>query len=118
MITKNAEKVHQINGIKIGYTDKRITSYGGFSLIAKFFKKAGVKEALIKIMPIQETSPNAMKADEKMLGFMTLLLTGATRFSHLLYVGDPESIKSLFGLNRLPLAGTTLTRYFNKIKNM
>ena len=99
MITKNAEKVHQINGIKIGYTDKRITSYGGFSLIAKFFKKAGVKEALIKIMPIQETSPNAMKADEKMLGFMTLLLTGATRFSHLLYVGDPESIKSLFGLN-------------------
>ena len=50
--------------------------------------------------------------------FITLLLAGATRFSHLLYVGDPESIKSLFGLNRLPLAGTTLTRYFNKIKTM
>ena len=36
----------------------------------------------------------------------------------MLYVGDPESIKSLFSLNRLPLAGTTLTRYFNKIKTM
>jgi hypothetical protein len=34
------------------------------------------------------------------------------------YVGDPESIKSLFSLNRLPLAGTTLTRYFNKIKTL
>lgn len=118
MITKNAEKIHQINGINIGYTDKIITSYGGFSLIAKFFEKAGVKEALKKIMPIRETSPNAMEADEKILGFMTLLLSGANRFSHLLYVGDPESIKSLFGLNRLPLAGTTLTRYFNKIKTM
>jgi len=118
MIIKNSGETHQINGINIGYTDKKITSYGGFSLIAKFFKKVGVKEALIKIMPIKETSPNAMKADEKILGFITLLLAGATRFSHLLYVGDPESIKSLFGLNRLPLAGTTLTRYFNKIKTM
>ena len=118
MITENAEKIHQINGIKIGYTDKKITSYGGFSLVAQFFKKIGVKEELEKIMPIQETSPNAMKAEEKILGFMTLLLTGATRFSHLLYVGDPDSIKSLFGLNRLPLAGTTFTRYFNKIKTM
>ena len=24
MITENAEKIHQINGIKIGYTDKKI----------------------------------------------------------------------------------------------
>jgi len=117
-VSENSQKIHQIHGIKIGYTDKKITSYGGFSIIAAFFKKVGVKEALVKIMPIKETSPNAMKADEKILGFMTLLLSGANRFSHMLYVGDPESIKSLFSLNRLPLAGTTLTRYFNKIKTM
>ena len=118
MMTENAEKIHQINGIKIGYTGKKITSYGGFSLLAMFFKKIGINEALETIIPIKERSPNAMKASEKILGFMTLLLTGGTRFSHLLYAGDPESIKSLFGLNRLPLSGTTLTRYFHKIKNM
>ena len=28
MMTENAEKLHQINGIKIGYTEKKITSYG------------------------------------------------------------------------------------------
>ena len=44
MITENAEKIHQINGIKIGYTDKKITSYGGFSLVAQFFKKIGAWE--------------------------------------------------------------------------
>ena len=67
-------------------------------------------------MPITEISPNAMKAEEKLLGFITLLLTGASRFSHVLYVGNPETIKSFFGLARLPLAGTTLSRYFNKIR--
>ncbi len=116
MMPKNHEKIHQINGVKIGYTEKKITSYGGFSMLAMFFEKVGIKDALSEIMPIKESSPNAMKADEKLLGFITLLLTGASRFSHLLYVGNPEIIKSCFGLKRLPLSGTTLTRYFNKIK--
>lgn len=115
-MSKNQGKVHQINGVKIGYTEKKITSYRGFSMIAMFFEKIEFKSALKKIMPIQEISPNAMKAEEKLLGFITLLLTGASRFSHLLYVGNPETIKSFFGLARLPLAGTTLTRYFGKIK--
>ena len=118
MIVENPEKNHKIHGIKIGYSDKQITSYGGFAMIAMFFKKVGLKAALGKIMPIEETSPNAMKADEKILGFMTLLMTGARRFSHMLYVGDPASIKALFGLDRLPMAGTALTRYFHKIRHM
>ena len=111
------EKVHQINGIKIGYTEKKITSYGGFSMLAMFFKKVGLKAALNQIVPIQETSPNAMKAEEKILGFMTMVIAGGRRFSHVLYLGNFEVIKSVFGLRRLPEAGTTLTRYFSKIKN-
>ena len=35
----------------------------------------------------------------------------------MLYLGNPEIIKTVFGLKRLPLAATTLTRYFNKIQN-
>ena len=118
MIIEKREKIHEIHGIKIGYSDKKITAYGGFSMIAVFFKKVGLKAALEKMMPITETSPNAMKAEEKIMGFITLLLTGASRFSHMLYVGDPVSIKGLFGLDRLPMAGSTLTRYFNKIRHM
>ena len=114
---KNQEKIHQINGVKIGFTEKKITSYGGFSMLAMFFEKIGLKNGIKTIMPIQENSPNAMKAEEKLMGFITLLLTGANRFSHLLYIGNPETIKTIFGLKRLPLSGTTLTRYFNKIKS-
>ena len=53
MITENAEKIHQINGIKIGYTGTKITSYGGFGLLAMFFKKIGINEALEIIIPIK-----------------------------------------------------------------
>lgn len=118
MMPKKQEKIHQINGIKIGFTEKKITSYGGFSMLAMFFEKIRLKAALNRIMPIQETSPNAMKSEEKLLGYISLLLTGASRFSHILYVGHPQIIKSLFGLKRLPLSGTTITRFFNKIKTI
>ena len=62
-------------------------------MIAAFFKKVGVKEALVKIMPIKETSPNAMKADEKILGFMTLLLSGQTGF-HICVMSEIHKVLS------------------------
>jgi hypothetical protein len=118
MVTEKAEKIHRINGLKIGYTEKKITSYGGLSAIALFFNKIGLKEKLGEIMPIEETSPNAMKASEKVIGFMTLVMAGAKRFSHVIYMGNPDSIKAIFGLSRLPQSGSTLSRYFRKIKNL
>ena len=39
MMTKKTEKIHRINGVNVGYSDKKITSYGGFSLLAMFFEK-------------------------------------------------------------------------------
>ena len=44
----------KINGINIGFTDKKITAYGGFSLLALFFEKIGLKEAVGKMIPIKE----------------------------------------------------------------
>ncbi len=87
-------------------------------MMSKKSEKIRLKEALNTMMPIEEVSPNAMKAEEKLLGFITLIITGASRFSHMLYLGNPKLIKSIFGLRRLPLASTTLTRYFNKINDV
>jgi hypothetical protein len=117
MMSKKSEKIHHVNGVRVGFSHKKITSYGGFSLLAMFFEKINLKQALRGLMPIEEVSPNAMKAEEKLVGLITLIITGASRFSHLLYLGNPEIIKTVFGLKRLPLASSTLTRYFNKIKN-
>ena len=87
-------------------------------MLAMFFEKLKLKAGLSELMPIEEVSPNAMKAEDKLLGYITLIITGACRFSHMLYLGNPSVIKTIFGLKRLPLAGTTWTRYFNKIKDI
>ena len=103
---ENREKIHYVNGYRIGYTKKKMTSYGGFSMLAMFFEKIKLKTALTGLMPIVEVSPNAMKAEDKLLGYMTLIIAGGRRFSHLLYLGNPAAIKTIFGLERLPLAST------------
>ena len=117
MMSENREKDHRINGVRIGYTEKKITSYGGYSMLAMFFEKIGLKPALNEVMPIEETSPNAMSGAEKLLGFMSTVIAGGRRFSHVMHLGNLEVIQEVFGLKRLPMAGSTLTRYFNKIKH-
>ena len=49
-------------------------------MLAMFFDKIGLKESIGTIFTMTEISPNAMKAEEKILGFMTLLMTRASRF--------------------------------------
>ncbi|RAP33179.1 hypothetical protein DID80_08210, partial [Candidatus Marinamargulisbacteria bacterium SCGC AAA071-K20] len=118
MMTKNDEKVHQINGIRIGFTDKKLTPYGGFVLIAKYFEKIELKTALKGIMPVVYTSPNNIKPEDKIIGFMAVLLAGASRFSHMMYLGNADVIRDMFGLERVSLVGSTTTRFFNKIRHM
>ena len=43
----------------MSFTEKMMTSYGGFSLLAKLFEKLDLHENLEKIFPITEVSPNS-----------------------------------------------------------
>lgn len=95
-----------------------MTAYGGFSLLAGFFKKIRLKEALEEIVPVKEISPNKIDIYDKLIGYSLILYAGGNRFSHLLYVGCKEILTKLFGAKRLPEASTTLTRIFNKLKRM
>jgi len=47
-----------------------------------------------------------------------MVYAGADRFSHLIYLGNKEVLAKIFGAKRLPDASTTLTRMFNKLKNI
>ena len=93
MMSEKQEKNHRINGIRIGYTDKKITSYGGYSMLAIFFEKINLKSVLNTLMPIEEVSPNAMSGSEKLLGFMSTVIAGGQRFSHVMYLGDQRQYK-------------------------
>ncbi len=106
----------EINKVGIEFTSKKITAYGGFSLMALFFEKIKLRENLEKIIPIKELSPNAMGIYSKILAYILVIYAGGNRFSHLLYLGCEGIMNKLFAIAKLPLASTTLTRLFRKIR--
>jgi hypothetical protein len=108
----------EINKVEIEFTSKKLTAYGGFSLLAAFFGKIKLMEVLEEVIPVKEVSPNSIGIYSKVLAYTLMLYAGGSRFTHLLYLGCHEVLSTLFAVKRLPLASTTLTRLFGKIKEL
>jgi hypothetical protein len=108
----------QVNKVKIVFTRRQMTAYGGFALLTSFFQRIGFAEMIEKAMPITECSPNGMGVHGKTIAFIAMIFAGAERFSHLVYLGNKEVLARMFGVKRLPDAATTLTRMFGKLKSM
>jgi hypothetical protein len=115
MHTKCTTKI-KINKVGIEFTNKKITAYGGFSLLAGFFEKIKLRENVEGIIPVNEISPNGRGIYSKMMAYILVIYAGGNRFSHLLYLGCREILAELFAVVKLPMASTTLTRFFKKIK--
>ena len=95
-----------------------MTAYGGFCLLAEFLNKIHFKEGIEKIIPVNEISGNRLGVYSKVLSMLLIVFAGGDRFSHMLYLGCSEILGSLFAApKRLPMAATTLSRMFGKIKN-
>jgi len=117
MHSKSTTKI-EINKVRISFTRKKITAYGGFSLLAAFFEKIHLKEAIGATIPLKEISPNSIGIYSKILAYTLMIYAGGSRFAHLLYLGCQDILSELFAVGRLPLASTTLTRLFGKIRTM
>jgi len=104
--------------IELTFTNKLITSYGGFSLLAKLFEKINLRDNIEEIFPISESSPNSKGIYSKILKFGLTVLAGGDRFSHSIYLGDSDEIyKTLFGVEKMVKSSTAITRMFNKINS-
>ncbi|MDP2969133.1 MAG: IS1380 family transposase [Deltaproteobacteria bacterium] len=115
---KNSTIVAQVNKIKITFTKRQMTAYGGFTLIASFLEQIGFAQMIERAIPITECSPNGMGIYGKVAAYVAMIFAGAERFSHLIYLGNKEVLAKIFGVKRLPDAATTLTRMFNKLKSL
>lgn len=114
----NYIKNPEINKIKIAFTDKPMTAYGGFSLLAGFFEKIKFREHIEEIFAIKETSPNGTGVYAKVISYALIIFAGGERFSHVLYLGGQKILSELFNVKRLIKAGTSLTRMFNRISKI
>src|SRR4030066_1452427 len=108
----------EINKVRISFTRKKITAYGGFSLLSAFFEKVRLREAIEAHIPVKETSANSIGIYSKILTYTLMIYAGGSRFAHLMYLGCQDILSELFAVRRLPLASTTLTRLFRKIRTM
>src|SRR4030042_4065112 len=108
----------EINKVRIGFTEKKMTAYGGFSLLALFFERINLRGILQEAIPIRENSPNGMGIYSKVLSYILLIYAGGSRFSHLLYLGWQEILTDLFAVGRLPFASPTFTKIFTKNRKM
>lgn len=104
--------------IEMSFTNKMMTSYGGFSLLAKLFEKIELKENLERIFPVTELSPNSKGIYSKLLKFGLTVIAGGKRFTHSIFLGDSDNIyEELFDVKKMVKSSTAITRMFNKIKD-
>ena len=115
---RNSTTTPQVSKVKITFTKRKMTAYGGFALLASFFERIGFAGMIENAMPIEECSPNGMGIYGKTMAFIAMIFAGAERFSHLMYLGNKDVLARVFGVRRLPDAATTLTRMFNKLKTV
>jgi hypothetical protein len=107
----------QVNQVKIQFTNKPITAWGGLAtIVAKLLEVLGFRSWVESAFPIKERSNNAKGVYEKVLATFLTALSGGEHFSHLSWWSHGiEAIKKAFSVDWLPRASSTLTRFWGKI---
>jgi hypothetical protein len=107
----------QVNQVKIQFTNKPITAWGGLAtIVAKLLEVVAFRSWVESIIPIEERSNNAKGIYEKVLATFLTVLSGGERFSHLSWWGHGiEALKKTFKVQWLPTASSTLTRFWGKV---
>ena len=78
-------------------TEKEITAFGGLSLIARYFRRIGLIEALKAALPEEvKTSNNSIYGMEIALAFLVGVLRGAHRFAHVAMLRWDAALQKVF----------------------
>jgi hypothetical protein len=96
--------------LEIAYTDRPVSGWGGLVAMVRFFDRLGLRELLRRALPDGRTSPNQIPVIDTVLAFLTAVLTGGRRFSHVERLRADEVVRAILGVERMPSA-MTVTRY-------
>ena len=96
--------------IRIGFTDQRLSAYGGMALWSGFLHKCGVRSQLAKVMPYEPSSPNAYEPIDVAVGFLGGVLCGADKLSRVAYLGQDNAIAQVLGIEAMA-SQSTLSRF-------
>jgi len=116
---KNRKKKRCENQVRIEFTDKPITAWGGVAgILSRFLEKIQFREWVEGSIPVTQKSNNAGGIYEKVLALFLTVLVGGKRFSHVSWWGHgEEALYAAFEVKWLPGAASTLTRFWGKISS-
>jgi hypothetical protein len=98
--------------IRIGFTDQRLTAYGGMAFWSAFLRKHNVREQLQKFLPQTPTSPYAYHPTDVALGLMGGILSGADKLSRVAYLRSDPALAEVLGIEAIA-SQSTFSRFLN-----
>ena len=98
--------------IRIGFTDQRLTAYGGMAFWSAFLRKRKVREELQTFLPQTPTSPYAYNPTDVALGLMGGILSGADKLSRVAHLRNDPAIAEVLGIEAVA-SQSTFSRFLN-----
>jgi hypothetical protein len=100
--------------LRVRFTDKPITGWGGLVVISKWFCKVGVKEVVEETFGVFEPGSNrGYKPWELIVSFIVAIYMGANRVAQIDLLRWDAPVRGMFALTRVPSA-SSLLRFFRK----
>ena len=113
------KKGRESNPVKIEFSSKLLTSWGGTSsIISRFLSKINFRVWVEESVPVSEISNNSTGVYSKIMSLFLTVLNGGDRFAHMNFWGDSLKVfQKCFQIERLPQSSTSLTRFWNKFNS-
>lgn len=118
MSGKNCNTNLRVNEVKIQFSKKKLTAYGGFALFARFFQLIKLRVFFEAIPFFACESNNRISAYAKAVGYFAVVMAGGKRFSHLLYLNCTDIFEELFAAERIPKSAVTFIRFFKRVESL
>ena len=98
--------------IRIGFTDQRLTAYGGMAFWSAFLHKRKVRQQLEGFLPQKPSSPNAYVPSDVALGLIGGILSGADKLSRVAHLRSDPAMAEVLGIEAVP-SQSTLSRFLS-----
>lgn len=106
MRQKNTKK----EDLKVEYTTRPVSGWGGLVVFARFLESIGVRSFLQRALPDGRTSNNQVGVVDMVLQLFVSVLSGGRRFEHVDRFREDEVIRNIMKVRRFGSA-SSITRY-------
>jgi len=102
-----------MGALKIEYSDKKVTPFGGMKLLKDFIDKTDIIKDLESVNLPYPGSNAGYNPIDIIQGFWLSIFTGASRYIHADWLRYDTTLQEIFDMKRLP-SQSTYSRFFHK----